>query len=411
MSRNILRKIMLGMLVVSILVGCIGCKKEEEVPKVEEKVEKEEKKEVGELVNRKLDNFDFSINLLRNTYTFRQNSVVAPMSAQMALGVLLNGSTGMTQQCIIKNMGLETIKYNEYIKTYLDTLDEDDKDSLIYANSAWFNSITGNLEVNSNFENRIKEYLNTDVQMLIFNQYTKDSLNEWINKRTNGFIESLFLNTTSMDVMYMVNGAAFNMDWGNSYGASNIKQGTFMNINKTIATVEMMTSEEKYYIEDNNATGFIKEYINPRYKFIALLPDKTTNVYAYIKEMSANNMSKLLNSIKEEKVKVTMPRFTAEQTLNLKNAYMKMGMAPLFGDYATYDGFMKNSKNIYLSKLFHKTKIEVGKTSTQSAGVSTVNSVEGTGGEREVILNRPFVYIIYDSYHCLPVFIGVQQLM
>ncbi len=408
MCRNILRKIMLGILVLAIALSGIGCKKKEDAPKVEEKVEEKKEKKVGELSNRKLDNLDFSINLLRNTYTFRQNSIVAPMSAQMALGVLLNGAGGMTQGCIIKTMGLETIKYNEYIKTYLDTLDEDDKDSLIYANSAWFNSITGNLEVNSNFENRIKEYLYTDVQMLIFNQYTKENLNDWINKRTNGFIDTLFLNTNSMDVMYMVNAAAFNMDWEKTYGASDIKQGAFVNINKTIASVEMMTSKEKYYIEDNNATGFVKEYSNPRYKFIALLPDKTTNVYSYIKGMSANSLNKVLSSIKEENVTVTMPKFTVEQTLNLRNAYVKMGMSNLFAEHAEFTGFMKNGNNIYLSKLFHKAKIEVGKTATQGSGVSTVNSVSDA---REVIMNRPFVYMIYDSYHCLPIFMGVQQLM
>jgi serpin B len=308
-------------------------------------------------------------------------------------------------------MKLETIKYNEYIKTYLDTLDEDDNNNLMYANSAWFNSITGNLEVNSNFENRIKEYLGTDIQMLIFNQFTKENLNEWINKQTNGFIDSLFVSTNSMDVMYMINAAAFNMDWQEAYGASNIKDGAFLNINKTVSTVEMMTSEEKYYIEDNNATGFVKEYSNPRYKFIALLPDKTTNVYAYLKGMSANSMNKILASIKEEKVTVTMPKFVAEQTTNLRNAYPKMGMTNLFTDYADYKGFMKNGKNIYLSKLFHKSKVEVGKTSTQGSGVSTINSAEGSADGRAVIINRPFFYMIYDSYQCLPVFMGVQQLM
>ena len=312
MFKNNLRKILLGIVVVMIAVGSVGCKKkEEQAPKVEKKEEKKEEKKIGELVNRKLDNLEFSINLLKNTYTFRQNSIVAPMSAQMALGVVLNGSSGTTQEAIIKTMGLETIKYNEYIKTYLDTLDNEDKDSLIYANSVWFNNVTGTLEVNSNFENRMKESLDADVQKLIFNQYTKENLNDWISKNTNGFIDSLFLHTSTTDVMYMVNAAAFNMDWLTTYGASDIKNATFININKTLASVEMMTSEEKFYIEDNNATGFVKEYKNPRYKFVALLPDATTNVYAYLKGMSANSLNKILSNISEEKVNVTIPKFTA----------------------------------------------------------------------------------------------------
>ena len=88
-----------------------------------------------------------------------------------------------------------------------------------------------------------------------------------------------------------------------------------------------------------------------------------------------------------------------------------MGLASLFSDYAQYTGFMKNGNNIYLGKLFHKSKVEVGKTATQGSGVATVNSINTTDEDRTVIFNRPFLYMIYDSYHCLPVFMGIQQLM
>jgi len=412
MDKKLLHRLTACTLLIAIAISGVGCKKQEkETPKVEKKVEKEEEKKVGELSNRKLDNFEFSLNLLKNTYTFRQNSVIAPMSVQMALAVALNGSSGVTQQCIIENMGMETIKYNEYIDTYYKTLGEEESKNLVYANSIWFNNITGNMGVNSNFQNRVKNQLHTDIELLVFNSYTKDALNSWINDKTNGFIDSLFAITSSADVMYAVNAAAFNMDWEESYSSSNIAPAKFLNMNRTLSNVEMMTSVEKLYIEDNNATGFIKNYNNPRYQFIGLLPDKTTNVYAYMKTLSADSLNKIISKARKEEVQVSMPKFTGVQTLNLRNALSKMGMDQLFSEFAQYTGFMKNGHNIVATKYYHKAKIEIGKTATQAGGVATINEVKVNEAERQVVLNRPFIYMVYDSFQGIPIFIGVQQYM
>ena len=414
MIKKVLTRMIMSILIMGLAISSVGCKKEdkpqEKKPEVNKEKEKEEEK-VGELAKYKSANLNFAIKLLQGTYNVRQNNVVAPMSSQMALGVALNGSKGSTQQCLIRTLGMETIVFNEYIRTYLDSLEKSNGQAVEYGNSLWFNNISGGIEINSNFETRVKKYLNTELELMTFNRYTKETLNSWIGDKTNKFLDSLYNRTDVTDIMYMMNAAYFNMNWEKGYGASDITPGKFININKTVSNVEMMKSVESLYIEDNDVTGFIKNYADKRYQFIAILPDSATNVFLYLNGLTADKLEKLLSTAQQDNVSVVMPKFTGMKIQNMRVPYAKMGLKELFVEMANYTGIMKSEANIALGLVLQKAKVEVGKTGSQGAGISTISSTKIKEANRSVILNRPFIYIIYDSYQCMPIFAGVQQIM
>ena len=413
MIKKVLTRLFLGIVIITLAAGCVGCKKEEKPQPQEKKEVKEEKEEkIGELAEYKIPNFDFTIKLLQVTYNVRQNSVVAPISSQMALGVAMNGAKSSTQQCLIKTFGMETIVFNEYMKTYIDSLKDDKGNGVEYANSLWFNNISGGIEINSNFESRVKQYLNTELELLAFNKYTKETLNTWIGDKTDKFLDSLYTRTNVTDIMYMMNAAHCNLNWEKSYSANDIVPGKFININRTVSNVEMMKSVESLYIEDNDVTGFIKNFAGNRYQFVAILPDSTTNVFLYLRGLSADKLDRLLSSAKQENVNVTMPKFTGLKIQNMRVPYAKMGLSELFADMANYTGILKSEANLALGLVLQKSKVEIGKTGAQGAGISTISSTTTIKeASRDVILNRPFIYLIYDSYQCMPIFAGVQQNM
>ena len=65
---------------------------------------------------------------------------------------------------------------------------------------------------------------------------------------------------------------------------------------------------------------------------------------------------------------------------------------------------------LYISRVLHKTYIEVGEAGTRAAAVTGV--LLDSGGvmylepPKEISLDRPFVYLIYDVENNLPLFIG-----
>ena len=69
--------------------------------------------------------------------------------------------------------------------------------------------------------------------------------------------------------------------------------------------------------------------------------------------------------------------------------------------------------NIFISRVLHKTYIAVDEKGTK-AGAATAVEMRAEGAMpqedvRTVYLNRPFVYMILDCEHNLPLFLGVVE--
>ena len=84
------------------------------------------------------------------------------------------------------------------------------------------------------------------------------------------------LNELDLDdlMLYLINTISFDAEWANLYEESDIKEGTFTDINGNKTTVDMLHSNEYGYISLENATGFIKNYNGKKFSFVALLPSE-----------------------------------------------------------------------------------------------------------------------------------------
>jgi serpin B len=71
---------------------------------------------------------------------------------------------------------------------------------------------------------------------------------------------------------------------------------------------------------------------------------------------------------------------------------------------------MFDGNDAYISQVLHKTHIELDAKGTKAAAATAVEAgAKADFSEpehKEVILDRPFVFAIMDSYSTLPVFIG-----
>ena len=113
-------------------------------------------------------------------------------------------------------------------------------------------------------------------------------------------------------------------------------------------------------------------------------------------------------------VQTGMPKFKAETQKELAEVLDRMGMHDAFdeklADFSQM-GNCKNGDNLYISRVLHRTKIEVNELGTK-AGAATVVEVETMGcleAVENVVLDRPFVYAIIDRENGIPVFIGAAD--
>jgi serpin B len=77
-----------------------------------------------------------------------------------------------------------------------------------------------------------------------------------------------------------------------------------------------------------------------------------------------------------------------------------------FEDMAIY-----SRGNMYIEEVQHKTYIKVNEIGTIAGAVTEVEmAADGAlQPDRRVVLDRPFVYVIFDFETYLPLFIGIMQ--
>ena len=202
--------------------------------------------------------------------------------------------------------------------------------------------------------------------------------------------------------------------WAEVYKETRIWQKVFTTEDGQTRDVQLMYSnEDGRFLEDDLATGFVKWYEDYRYTFVALLPNEGVSVEEYVQSLSGEHLRQMLAAPIDHDVVAAIPKFETEFHTELSNVLEKMGMTDAFDTgLADFSRLGNHSEgNLCINRVLHKTFISVAEQGTR-AGAATVVEVAPTAappGERElkeVILDRPFVYMIWDMGTDTPVFIG-----
>ena len=114
-----------------------------------------------------------------------------------------------------------------------------------------------------------------------------------------------------------------------------------------------------------------------------------------------------------ELVDVSIPKFTAEYSVEMSELLSDMGMPYAFdSDVSDFTGLGTSTEgNICIDRVLHKTFISVDEKGTKAGAVTAVGMVEGCAVEepmntKSVHLDRPFVYMLIDCETNNPFFIG-----
>lgn len=347
---------------------------------------------------------DFAVNLFKKNVSVDKNKnvLISPLSATLALAMTFNGADGETKKEFERLMGNISVELlNEYLYSYINNLD-DSEIKLNIANSIW---IKNGFNVKEDFLKANKNYYNSEVFGADFNSDTVNDINKWASDNTDDMINKLLSDDdiTKDTVMCLINALLFDADWENQYSHTDATQ-TFTNINGEKKTVQTLKCSAYTYYDNEKATGFKKNYANNNFSFVALLPDG--NINDYVSNLNGKELLETLNNPQEVTANTQMPEFTYECNYDMINLLSPLGVVSAF-DESKAD-FSKISNDLYISKSIQKTKISVNEVGTKAAAVSTTFMTKGFMSDREyeVVLDRPFIYMIVDNRTNLPIFIG-----
>lgn len=360
---------------------------------------------------------DFAVRLFQQAKNGEENTLISPLSVLPALSMTCNGAKDETRFQMEQTLGMPVDKLNEYLYSYIHHLPNEKDCQFHLANSIWLRDAKDFI-VDDNFLKNNAKYYDAGIYQSAFDNQTLADINNWVAAQTNDMIPTILDQIDSDAYMYLINALSFDSKWSSIYESSSVSNDVFTTENGTSQDVEMMHSSEYEYIEDENVSGFLKPYSGYSYAFVALLPKEGIPLTEYVNSLTGEHLHHLLTTVEECPITAGIPKFETEFSIDLIPPLQTLGIHDAFDkDLANFSGmgsFDSPWERLYINSILHKSFFSIGEKGTK-AGASTIIGMEKSASSinpeeaKEVILDRPFLYMIVDYENRFPIFIGTAD--
>ena len=348
----------------------------------------------------------FGAKLLQNEMQ-EENPLVSPLSVASALSMTANGAVGETKTQMEQTLGADTGSLNACFSVLQASLGNDKQ--LKAANSIWMKD-TDTLHVEDAFLQQNADSYAAELYSAPFDDSTKTAINDWVSKQTDKMIPEILDELSEDAVMYLVSALAFDAKWERPFKSYEVWEGTFTARGGQEQTGDFLHGAVGQYLSDEHAEGFLKAYAGGKYAFAVLLPDEATSIENYVNQLTGERLHAILASPIDESVEIALPKFKAEFSAELSENLKALGMTDAFdGANADFTALGTSDEgNIYISRVLHKTFIQVDEEGTKAGAATAVEATTESAAlyPHSVLLNRPFVYMIVDLETGLPIFLG-----
>ena len=351
--------------------------------------------------------------LLQHHMEENYEGLVSPISVLYALGMTMNGAAGDTLEQMEDALRGTTADWNTFLTWLLEDTEEH-QGSLHLANAIWLRDEEDRLTVNESFLQDITDYYHAPAYAAPFDESTVRDINGFIEKHTDGMIKDILDEISPLAAVYLVNALGFEAEWQEKYQPGQVQKGTFTSAEGETESVDFLRSAEHTYITCKDAHGFLKYYRGGDYAFAALLPPEGQNVKDYVAALTAADLCEALENHRYRDVIAAIPQFEQRCSMELSEGLKASGMTDLFHeDNADLSALGSSTMgNLYVSRVLHETAISVTPQGTK-AGAATVVEVNDAADAPpeeppvEVILDRPFLYMLVETNTMTPLFMGV----
>jgi serpin B len=373
---------------------------------------------------------DFSQSLyVELAQSSAENFVFSPLSLHSALSLLYLGTrdNSTTQQQlgaamgIVNNPQLLKQSYQQVVESYKE------QQSFLYGNHIW---IGNSFALKPGYQDLVSRQFGSEISNLNFSGVgAVEEVNKWIKKMTGGKIKNLVDSFSPDTKMFLANALYFNEKWlepfeDTDYAGNDFEEyfDTFTEKVK-VPMIQQISSKMVYgEIQTNNEllqvvtipyenSGFEMQIIIPRSaKGLNILEDEMR----LKEEQDAKNSFNLFKAPKNnysgviDDIKLKMPKFKLRSKFNAANILKDLGATNVFTSRAQLDK-MVDGGPLAVGKVLHEACIEVTKEGTEGAaatGVEIVLFSASFGEQKNIVLDRPFIFIVQDRVNNIPVLVG-----
>lgn len=356
----------------------------------------------------------FAFDVYEN-YKDNDNVFISPYSLSSALTMTYEGASGATAQemrAVLHLSGNKDKVRHESLEVY-NRLNRPGKlYELNTSNALWLDS---NFDIVEDYMSLLTDYYTADVVNLDFvNQaeLARLTINKWVEERTNNKIKDLIARgeVTPATKLILTNAIYFKAKWETPFQNDSTKLKPFWVSEDNDIDVQMMHNTDYFKYGENEELKIIELDYQSELSMIIILPKN--NVQAIEQQFSLANLAKWKGIMKHETVSLSLPRFKLEGTYDMKDCLMTLGVKNAF--YSSSAEFNRISllKGLFISKVVHRTFIEVAELGTEAAAVTGIYMPYTSDGSskqelfKEFNANHPFLFIIQEKENGNILFMG-----
>lgn len=355
----------------------------------------------------------FGLNVFTslNASAPEENLFISPLSISMALGMTLNGAAGDTRaqmEDVLQKKGLTEAAINDSYRSLIDLLTQlDPKVTLNIANSIWyregFNVLPAFLETN-------RTSFDAEVEALDFNDSKSlDTINGWVDDKTNGLIDKIIDEISPEAVMYLINAVYFKGTWTYEFDPAHTQDADFHNADGSTTTTPLMSLRGTLPYYKNNEISLVDlPYGDSLYSMTLLLPEGEQSLDAIIENMTTTSWADWTSAATLREIDLFLPKFELAYKTSLKNTLALLGMQDAFSPASADFTRINDNGGLFISDVLHKTFVTVDEQGTEAAAVTAVVVETTSVGPPPPVFraDRPFIFAIRERHSGSILFIG-----
>ncbi|XP_024844989.1 serpin B3 [Bos taurus] len=232
---------------------------------------------------------------------------------------------------------------------------------------------------------------------------SRKMINSWVESQTNGKIKELFPEDSlkSSTVLVLVNAVYFKGQWNQKFKEEHTAEEKFWLNKDTSKPVRMMkqTNSFKFVsLEDVQAKILEIPYKGEELSMMVLLPNEVDGLQELEDQLTAEKLIAWTSpqNMGKREVDLYLPRFKVEESYDLVPTLKALGMVDAFNDKVANFSGMTGRRDLVVSKVFHKSFVEVTEEGTEAAaatgvGVAVITSLPIRESFR---CDHPFLFLI-----------------
>ncbi|XP_034638624.1 neuroserpin [Trachemys scripta elegans] len=353
---------------------------------------------------------EFSVNIynqLRATGE-DENILFSPLSIAIALGMVELGAHGSTLKEIRHSLGYDSLKNGEELSFLKDLSDmattEESQYVMTIANSLY---VQNGFHISDKFLQLVKKYFKAEVENVDFSQSAAvaNHINKWVENHTNNMIKDFASSRdfSALTHLALVNAVYFKGNWKSQFRPENTRTFSFTKDDESEVQIPMMYQQGEFYYgefsDGSNEAGGIYQVLEIPYEgdeisMMIVLSRQEVPLVTLEPLVKAQLIEEWANSVKKQKVEVYLPRFTAEQEVDLKDVLKGLGITEVFSRNADLTA-MSDNEELYLAKAIHKSFLEVNEEGAEAAAASGMIAISRMAVlYPQVIVDHPFFFLV-----------------